>query len=308
VECDSIPSADTLTASDSCGSASVVFDETTSPGACPNAYTITRTWTATDECGNDTVHIQTLTVEDTTDPTFNEALPVDATVECDNIPPADVLTATDGCTDTSAAVVFDENTTAGSCPNSYTITRHWAATDACGNVENYMQTITVEDNTNPSWTIEPSDVLAECNAGSNTDFNAWLNSFSGSDNCGSAVVTHNSLGLIDCGESEIVIFTLTDECGNFITKDAEYAIEDTLGFEENDIESILMYPNPAKDHIIIKGLRDTARIKVYNLAGQKVMETETSNGQAVYFDIASGLYLVKVVTLDGSITKKLIIE
>ena len=40
---------------------------------------------------------QTITVEDNTDPTFNEALPGDATVECDNIPTADVLTASDTC-------------------------------------------------------------------------------------------------------------------------------------------------------------------------------------------------------------------
>ncbi|NNK70336.1 MAG: hypothetical protein HKO96_07645, partial [Flavobacteriaceae bacterium] len=88
-DCDNIPSAETLTATDVAGTASVVFDESTAAGICAGNYTITRTWTATDDCGNDTVHTQTLTVTDTTDPTFNEALPTDQAVDCNNIPAAD---------------------------------------------------------------------------------------------------------------------------------------------------------------------------------------------------------------------------
>ncbi|MFH6769028.1 T9SS type A sorting domain-containing protein, partial [Gaetbulibacter aquiaggeris] len=61
-------------------------------------------------------------------------------------------------------------------------------------------------------------------------FAAWLASFSGSDTCGTATVTHNSAGLSDlCGGTgtETVTFTLTDECGNKITKDATFTIVDT---------------------------------------------------------------------------------
>ena len=41
------------------------------------------TWTATDACGNTTTHNQTVTVQDTTAPTFNEELPADITAQCD---------------------------------------------------------------------------------------------------------------------------------------------------------------------------------------------------------------------------------
>jgi hypothetical protein len=73
----------------------------------------------------------TFTINDTTDPTFVEALPADVTVQCDAVTPAVTLTATDNCGD--AIVTFNEVRTDGACPNAYTLTRTWTATDECGN-------------------------------------------------------------------------------------------------------------------------------------------------------------------------------
>ncbi|MEA1980028.1 MAG: hypothetical protein U9N54_03530, partial [candidate division Zixibacteria bacterium] len=132
VECDNVPQAPTLTATDNCDLAPVVtFNETTTPGSCDNSYTITRTWTATDECNNSTTSAQTITVQDTTYPTL-AGCPTDITVSCDNIPvPANVI-ATDNC-DPTPVITFNETTIPGSCDNSYTLTRTWTATDDCGN-------------------------------------------------------------------------------------------------------------------------------------------------------------------------------
>ncbi|MCH7785505.1 MAG: HYR domain-containing protein, partial [Bacteroidetes bacterium] len=92
-------------------------------------------------------------------------------------------------------------------------------------------TITVADTEDPTWTVPPADLTVECDGSGNTaDFSAWLASFSGADNCGTATVTDNSTGLSnDCGATgfETVTFTLTDECGLFITLDATFTIEDT---------------------------------------------------------------------------------
>ncbi|MDT0559707.1 hypothetical protein RM697_13720, partial [Ichthyenterobacterium sp. W332] len=64
VECDAVPTEATLTATDNCGIATVTFLETRVDGSCTNNYTLTRTWTASDDCGNETIHTQTLTVQD----------------------------------------------------------------------------------------------------------------------------------------------------------------------------------------------------------------------------------------------------
>ncbi|MBK7174969.1 MAG: hypothetical protein IPH84_17480 [Bacteroidales bacterium] len=54
--------------------------ETQTPGACPDAYTITRTWKAVDNCGNEATASQIITVQDVTDPalTVLKILPLNA--------------------------------------------------------------------------------------------------------------------------------------------------------------------------------------------------------------------------------------
>jgi len=306
VECDAIPTEAILTASDTCGTASVLFDESSSAGSCTNEQIITRTWTATDECGNETEHVQTLTVVDNTDPTFDQALPANDTVECDAIPTEAVLTASDTCG--TASVLFDESSSAGSCTNEQIITRTWTATDECGNETEHVQTLTVVDNRDPSWILIPSDSTVECSADPDSDFNVWLASFSGSDSCGTVSITHDSSGTIACGESEIVQFTLTDVCGNSINQSATFTVEETLNIENSSRLGFKIYPNPAKDHIIIEGLQDIGRIKVYNISGQLVMDNVVINKRPLAVELPSGLYLIKIASATKSVTKKLIIQ
>tara|TARA_B100000749_G_C18402811_1_gene455585 strand:- start:326 stop:1381 length:1056 start_codon:yes stop_codon:yes gene_type:complete len=133
--------ADTLTATDSCGTASVTFNETIMPGSCPGNYMISRQWTATDECGLTSVHIQTITVEDTTPPTFNETLPTDITVACDAIPIAETLTASDICGTTT--VTLTETIVSGDPSGDHVLERVWTTTDECSNSTSHTQQVTV---------------------------------------------------------------------------------------------------------------------------------------------------------------------
>ncbi|MCK0110526.1 gliding motility-associated C-terminal domain-containing protein, partial [Flavobacteriaceae bacterium S0825] len=198
--------------------------------ACPSEYTITRVWSVSDCAGNTTSHTQTITVEDNTAPTFVEALPADATVECDNVPTADVLTATDNC-DASVTVSFDEQRTDGSCPSNYILVRTWSVTDCAGNTNTHVQNITVEDTTAPTIDVEADDIMVQCDGSGNSGaIQAWLDSNGGasaSDNCGTVTWTNNYDGATsNCAEPIEVIFTATDECGNTATTSATYAIMD----------------------------------------------------------------------------------
>jgi gliding motility-associated-like protein len=211
VECDSVPTIDTLTASDSCSDATVTVDEVRTDGSCISDYTLVRTWTATDACGNSISHSQTITVQDTTAPTFNETLPGDVTEECDAVTNAITLTASDNCG--NAVVTFDEMRTDGACPNSYVLTRTWTATDECGNATSHVQTVTVEDTTAPITTTDfETEVSVTCGDipdAPNLEFE---------DACSSEIsVEFGETSTFDGSGDDYEIvrtWTVTDQCGN----------------------------------------------------------------------------------------------
>ncbi|WP_319479996.1 hypothetical protein [uncultured Draconibacterium sp.] len=214
-ECDNVVEAVVLTAADNCDTdVPVVFTETRTDGDCANSYTLTRTWTATDDCGNETSFTQTVIVSDNTAPTFNETLPTaEITAECDNVVEAVVLTAADNC-DTDVPVVFTETRTDGDCANSYTLTRTWTATDDCGNETSHTQTVTVSDNTAPTFneTLPTAEITTECDNVVEADV------LTAADNCDTdvPVVFTETRTDGDCANSYTLTrtWTATDDCGN----------------------------------------------------------------------------------------------
>ncbi|MFH7022745.1 Ig-like domain-containing protein, partial [Flavobacterium sp. FlaQc-50] len=141
-------------------------------GSCGSTGTYTNTWTATDTCNNtSTVFTQVITVQDTAIPTWiTQAGTLDTTVQCSD---AAALTAaqnqapaaTANCsivtyTKTSGSFIASEG-----CANAGTYTNSWVAKDDCGNVTDaFIQVITIEDTTAPTWTTEAEtlNVTVQC--------------------------------------------------------------------------------------------------------------------------------------------------
>jgi streptogramin lyase len=134
------------TGSDTCGSVTITESDESVAG-CGNTSVITRTWKVTDACSNETIGTQTITVVDTTAPVL-AGVPADATVECDSVPVKASPTASDDCDD-NPYIAYVEVRKDGNCPNNYTLTRTWTATDDCGNASRKSQVITVQDLTPP---------------------------------------------------------------------------------------------------------------------------------------------------------------
>src|SRR5205823_1937035 len=123
---------------------------------------------------------QTVTVHDNTAPSL-VGVPSDTTAQCNEVPTAPTVSATDAC-DASPSVAMTESSTQNAdatlCGHyCYTITRTWTATDACANHSSGTQVITVVDT--------PKPVLA--GLGANTTINCLATpSFTAptaSDNC-----------------------------------------------------------------------------------------------------------------------------
>ena len=145
VECDNVPAAANLTATDSCGAATVNFSENidNSNSSCIGEYIIERIWIASDSCGNESIHIQIITVQDTTPPAMVSTFDSDITVSCDEIPSVPILVFQDSCSN-NIDVAYNETSTQTNDFEDYSITRIWTVTDDCGNQSEFVQNITVE--------------------------------------------------------------------------------------------------------------------------------------------------------------------
>jgi len=140
VECNEVPAAATLTATDACG-VNVKFSEEIVASDCASEYILTRTWTATDNNGNAISHTQIVSVEDNSAPTLASELQEVINISCEEIPATPELTFTDNCSP-EVTVEFDEITTDGENGSSV-ITRTWFASDCAGNEAVFTQTINV---------------------------------------------------------------------------------------------------------------------------------------------------------------------
>ncbi|MCG9972001.1 HYR domain-containing protein, partial [Christiangramia crocea] len=221
VECDSVPSATTLTATDNCsGAIDVVFTEniTGNDDECSNVYTIVRNWVATDCAGNETSFAQTINVEDSIAPVFNEELPAaELTVECDSVPAAAILTATDNCSG-DTGISFEELITDrdSAADNDYMITRSWMASDCAGNEVSFTQIIIVQDTSAPEITTCPAAITVSADAGICSASEVNLGMPTATDNCDSDLsITNNAPAVFELGET-IITWTVTDESGNTV--------------------------------------------------------------------------------------------
>ncbi len=150
-----------VTATDNCsGTVTLTYQNNlVAEGNCPvdgyiNRYKLQ--WTATDVCGNSAVATIFLNLIDTIPPVIQN-VPEDITVNCDEVPDAPTLTATDECL-CACVVELDQDGPHPGCQDGQIITRTWKATDYCGNVAIEQQHITLVDKTGPILTIEQPEI------------------------------------------------------------------------------------------------------------------------------------------------------
>src|SRR5205807_7392131 len=88
-----------------------------------------------------------------------------ATIDCPATPTFTAPTASDSCNSATVTQVGNDTTVNGTCAGTYTETRAWHATDACGNTSGTRtQTITVQDITPPVIGNAGADATIDCPA------------------------------------------------------------------------------------------------------------------------------------------------
>ncbi|MCB7480451.1 HYR domain-containing protein [Christiangramia sediminis] len=235
VECDNIPAAATLTATDNCaGDLEVTYTEeiTGQDDECANEYTIIRTWFAEDCAGNELEYVQTITVEDTVAPEFNEAIPADMSMECENLPEIPTITATDNCAENVEVEFSEISTKENETDKEYTVTRTWSASDCAGNEISGSQVITIQNTGAPSFNENlPADLTVECDAVPTAPV------ITATDGCVGDIevnYTETFSGLDDeCANEYMItrIWTATDDAENEVSHTQTITVVDTTAPE-----------------------------------------------------------------------------
>jgi len=203
------------------------FVDVVTDGSCEGSKTITRTWSLVDNDNNAAANqVQTITVLDNIPPTFTRPADItiytDATCNYDASVTAtgDVSDEADNCS-TGLNATYSDVIVDGSCQGSHVITRTWSLVDDCGNAAaNQVQTITVSDNTPPTFT-RPADITIYTDATCNYDASVTVTGdvTDEADNCSTGLqATYVDSDPVSGGCEAYLIITrtwsLVDDCGN----------------------------------------------------------------------------------------------
>ncbi|MDP5081657.1 MAG: endonuclease [Winogradskyella sp.] len=82
---------------------------------------------------------------------------------------------------------------------------------------------------------------------------------------------------------------------------------ESLSVSEDESSKISLYPNPTNGRLYVSGINDPVNLEVYSIEG-KLLKKYTAVAGYVDLDLSSGLYLVKLISDQQSIIKKIVLE
>ncbi|MEM0519413.1 M36 family metallopeptidase [Aequorivita flava] len=304
---------------DACGIASYDLDIDTFD--CSNVGDNIVTLTVTDVNGNTSTCTATVTVEDNTSPVlvcqdFTLELGADGTAVLD---PSDVIASNDDACGIFASAVDITNF---SCADiGAPITVQVFTMDVNGNLATCTAQVTVVDLLAPVITC-PADQTVDPGPGNIfyilPDYFA-TGEATAIDNCTDPVTLTSqspAAGTPLADGTYTITFTAEDAYGNVSTCDFELIVESVLGVGDNNanIGSVQMYPNPAKNTVMIGNPQSLSleNLNIFDIRGRVVKTIDLRNmGSEKAIDIselAAATYIVIIEGENGRITKRLIKE
>ncbi len=230
---------DLASGDDSCADITVTHDYTSGLTLDCNSITGTVvTFTATDDCDNTTSCTASIILNDNEVPVIT-SFADDLILECgeaNNEATISNWIADNGGTEASDNCDMNMTWTAvadvpeGTC-GSTTITSYtFTVSDACGNTAIASANVQLLDTTDPILTV-PVATTVECNgSGNQAELSTWLASATAEDTCDEEVTVTTLLDntVSGCGSTEtyVYLFTATDACGNSLSEQSSFVIED----------------------------------------------------------------------------------
>ncbi|MEM7298768.1 MAG: hypothetical protein AAF391_10940, partial [Bacteroidota bacterium] len=183
-----------------------------------------------DACGNESTTRATFSIEDLNAPVFTFVLR-DTSLNCDNVPSASILIAEDECEGQIMSSVSDSSTQSNNSQVceffNYQIFRTYEASDKCGNITSFVQTITVSDTLEPRYT-SPNDIIISCLENTNPETTG--NPINIRDNCASEVIiTFSDTRIGEGCEFEILrTWDIQDICGSSLILPQRILVKDSI--------------------------------------------------------------------------------
>jgi len=245
--------------------------------------------------------------------------PNNTVIECDdsaNPSNTGTPTATSTCLVGVLNISSSDSIIGGSCPNSSWIYRKWTASDACGNVETYIQVITIEDQTDPTISC-PADQSVISSNGVNAELPDYRSMATVSDNCSLAnniTITQSPVqGSTSTIGTTVVTMTATDECGN--TADCTFNVDIKIASSVEDltVDEMKIYPNPGSGMFSVnlgQLQQHTIGLKVMDMLGKEVYRNDHYDGKMIQnidlTGVESGVYYLEVKTETRSFVKRIL--
>ncbi len=265
--------------------------------ALPGVYTIT--YNVSDAAGNNAVEVtREVTVVNTSVPVITLSGDATVTVEAGTTysdAGATANDATDGDITTAIVTVNPVDTTV---PGVYNIT--YNVTNSAGNAATEVtRQVTVVDKTLPIITLIGDDPIEIAQGEIYID--AGATAFDSLDGDITAdIVTVNPVDTSVEGTYTIT-YNVMDTAGNTAAEVTRTVnVSALLNVEENEIESLEIYPNPTSDTLFIS--REVEKVIIHTITGQKILET--NNNSIEMSSYRSGIYLVHIFTNKGNTVKR----
>ena len=92
-------------------------------------------------------------------------------------------------------------------------------------------------------------------------------------------------------------------------KDIGWSINEELGLDKHVIQqAVSIYPNPVNDVLTVKSGEALSKVEFYSIIGQKVKEINSNFEAISTSSLSSGIYIVKALSDEGSVTKRIVKE
>jgi len=158
----------------------------------------------------------------------------------------------------------------------------------------YLTNVITSNSNNQEWgTISPNGVVA-LKAGTTKTFE--LTPKEGYE-VESVIVDNENIG-------KQLSYTFTDVTKNHIIL-AVYKVKQ-LGTNDINKKNITVYPNPTADHIFVSGNKKVTSLELYNITGQKVLQSNENSMDLT--SVTAGVYILKIKTENGEISSSKIIK